>query len=340
MTLNLRKMASLVAIIVALGFISSAVAQKDSKQGKAAKAPKVGQPVIWSDPGAVEKLDFVGGIGGRGNAPKPPFTFIDESMSGSNPKVRVLDANGVKWVAKFGPEVNAETFATRLAWAAGYYVEPDYFLPNGKIEKVGSLTRARKFVRQDGSFTAARFERHHDKGVKKLEDEESWDWMKNPFIGTKELNGLKVIMMLVSNWDNKDVRDVSRGSNTAIYRTKTGLGMEDRYLISDWGGSMGKWGGLITREKWDCNGFHVQTKDFVKGVKGDQVEFGYSGQHTAGFKDGIRVTDVKWVSQYLGRITDDQLRMGLQASGASSQEVACFTQSVRDRINQLLKVAK
>src|SRR5215813_11846172 len=172
MTLNLRKMASLVAIIVALGFISSAAAQKEkaSKEGKAAKAPKVGQPVIWSDPGAVERLDFVGGIGGRANAPKAPFTFLEESMNGSNPKVRVLDANEVRWVAKFGPEVNAETFATRVAWAAGYYVEPDYFLPSGKIEKVGPLTRAKKFIQPDGSFKAARFESHHDKGVKKLED--------------------------------------------------------------------------------------------------------------------------------------------------------------------------
>jgi hypothetical protein len=149
-----------------------------------------------------------------------------------------------------------------------------------------------------------------------------------------------VIMMLVSNWDNKDVRDVSRGSNTAIYQTKTGLGLEDRYLITDWGGSMGKWGGLITREKWDCNGFRGQTMDFVKGVKGDQVEFGYSGQHSGSFKEGIRVGDVKWVAQYLGRITDDQLRVGLQASGASSQEVDCFTKSIHDRINQLVKAGK
>jgi len=339
MILNLRRMGALVAVLLALGFISSATAQKQKEQ-KEPKAPKVGTPVIWSDPGAVENLDFVGGIGGRRNAPKPPFSFVEESMSGTNPKVRITDANGALWMVKFGSEVNAETFATRMAWAAGYYVEPDYYIPSGKIEKVGPLTRAKKFIQQDGSFKAARFERHHDKGVKKLEDEQSWDWMKNPFIGTKELNGLKVIMMLVSNWDNKDVRDVGRGSNTAIYQTKTGLGLEDRYLVTDWGGSMGKWGGLITREKWDCNGFHGQTKDFVKGVKGDQVEFGYSGQHSGSFKEGIRVDDVKWVAHYLGRITDDQLRAGLQASGATSQEVECFTQSVRDRINQLIKVAR
>ena len=340
MILNLRRMGALVAVLLALGFISSATAQKqkEQKEQKEPKAPKVGTPVIWSDPGAVENLDFAGGIGGRMNAPKPPFTFLEESMSGTNPKVRIVDANGTQWTVKFGSEVNAETFATRMAWAAGYYVEPDYFIPSGKIEKLGPLSRAKKFIQPDGSFTAARFEKHHDKGVKKLDDEESWSWMENPFIGTKELNGLKVIMMLVSNWDNKDVRDIKRGSNTAIFRTKTGLGLEDRYVITDWGGSMGKWGGYITREKWDCKGFHGQTKDFVKGVKGDQVEFGYSGQHSDTFKEGIRVSDVQWVTQYLGRIGDNQLRVGLQASGATGEEVECFTKSLRDRINQLKTV--
>src|SRR5262249_16564036 len=116
MTLNLRRMGALVAVIVALGFISSATAQKEkaSKEDKAAKPPKLAKPVIWADPGTVENLDLAGGAGGRSGAPAPPFTFIEESMSGTNPKVRVSDANGVEWTAKFGTEVNAETFSTRI----------------------------------------------------------------------------------------------------------------------------------------------------------------------------------------------------------------------------------
>jgi hypothetical protein len=337
MTLNLRKTAPLVTVIVALSLISSATAQKQKKE----KAPiQPGKPIVWADPGAVERLDFVHGVGGKNGAPKAPFTFIEESLSGSNPKVKVKDANGVEWTAKFGTEVNAETFATRLAWAAGYFVEPAYFVPSGKIESLGALSRAKKSVQPDGSFIDARFERKREKGVKKLEDEQSWNWIENPFVGTKELNGLKVIMMLVSNWDNKDVRDVKRGSNTAIYQTPTEGGLEDRYMITDWGGSMGKWGGYISREKWDGRGFQSQTKDFVKGVQGDEIEFGYSGQHSSTFKGGIRVSDVQWLMQYLGRITDDQLRAGLQASGATPEEVGTFTQSLRDRINQLKNVAK
>lgn len=300
-----------------------------------------GKPIIWRSPGVVEKLDLVGGSTGRAKAPRPPFTFVEESLSGTNPKVRVSDANGVKWTAKFGAEVNSETFATRLVWAVGYFVEPAYFVASGKIENGGQpikLTRAKDFVKSDGSFVDARFEMQKEKGVKKLEEEQSWGWTDNRFAGSKELNGLKVMVMLVSNWDNKDVRDFKRGSNTAIFQHPTKVGVEDRYLVTDWGGSMGKWGGVLSREKWDCKGFKGQTKDFVKGVKGEFVQFGYTGQHSDSFKNDIRVSDVKWLLQYLGRVTDDQLRAGLQASGASPDEIECFTQSLRDRINQLKTV--
>ncbi len=325
---------SLIGLALSLLSVNSQAIQKQSESLPA------GKPVIWQNPGSVETLDLVGGSTGRAKAPKPPFTFVEESLSGSNPKIRVSDANGVRWTAKFGTEVNAETFATRLVWAVGYFVEPAYFVPSGKIVGVGKLTRAKDFVKSDGSFTDARFEMQKEKNVKKLEEEESWGWIQNPFVGSKELNGLKVMLMLTSNWDNKDVRDAKRGSNTAIFRTPVGSRVEDRYLVTDWGGSMGKWGGYLSREKWDCKGFNSQSKDFVKGVKGEMVQFGYSGQHTDDFKNAIRVSDVQWLMQYLGRITDAQLQSGLKASGATPDEAACFTTALRDRINQLKLVAR
>ncbi len=330
-----RSMIVSVLLIAVIAFASSTSHAVQKKK----KASQVSATLIWSDPGEVENLDLIGGSGGRNGEPKPPFTFIEESLSGSNPKVRVSDANGVKWTVKFGSEVNAETFATRVAWAAGYFVEPSYFIPIGRVEKLGNLTRAQKYFKADGSFTYARFEARHGKGVKKLDGDQSWSWIQNPFVNEVEFKGLKVIMMLTSNFDNKDVRDVKRGSNTAIFQVPTEGGLENRYMVSDWGGSMGKWGGFIGREKWDCKGFHSQTKDFIKGVKGDLVEFGYSGQHTESFKNDIRVSDVKWLLQYLGRITDDQFREGLRASGATPDEVECFTRSMRERISQMKRIA-
>ena len=141
-------------------------------------------------------------------------------------------------------------------------------------------------------------------------------------------------MMLVSNWDSKDQRDANRGSNTMIL--KNSGANEDWYVVDDWGGSMGKWGGVRSREKWDCDGYAKQTADFIKKVEEDgEVEFGYSGQQTDSIKDDIKVTDVQWVMTYLGRLTDSQIRAGLKASGATDAEVNCFTPAIRQRLTML-----
>lgn len=290
-------------------------------------------PIIWKQPNRVRELDFVGGPGGRANAPKPPFKFLEENTGGSNPKVDIQDATGRKWAVKWGSEVNSEVFASRIAWAAGYFVEPAYFIASGKIVGVdpSSLNRAKKYIGTDGSFTDARFELRDKSISKKYKDEESWAWNNNPFVGTKELAGLKIVLMLVSNWDSKDVRDAGRGSNTAVYV----VGDEAQYLFTDWGGSMGKWGGVFSREKWDAKGFASQSKDFIKGVKNGYVEWGYKGQRTDDVTSNITVADVQWITHFLGRITDDQLRDGLRASGASQEEITIFTRAIRDRITQL-----
>lgn len=335
-TLRLRLL--LLSAILALCALPVAAQGLPSATGTAPKAPPkpkaTPKPIIWMDPGEVEKLDLVGGIAGRDKAPKPPLTFIEENLKGTNPKIKVKDSTGVEWGMKWGSEVNSETFATRLLWAVGYFVEPAYFVPSGVVEGVTGLTRAKSYVKPDGSFTNARFERQRDKGVKKLDEDQSWSWVDNPFVGSKELAGLRIMVMLASNWDNKDLRDVKRGSNTAIFQSKD----EARYLVTDWGGSMGKWGNFLSREKWDCRGYQSQTKNFVKRSRNGIVEFGYTGQHTSDFAKDIKVSDVQWLMQYLGRITDEQIREALEASGATADEQTCFTAAIRERINQLQAV--
>lgn len=330
------------SVIVATVSLAPAFATFSPALNVAIQRRDTGKPrietVIWQDPGAVEKLDFVLGAGSQKKLPTPPYTFIEESFGGSNPKIKVRDANDILWHVKWGSEVNAEVFASRIGWAAGYFVDPAYFVPDGKIEAVRDLKRAKKYVRPDGSFTDARFERHRNKGATVLENEKGWRWDQNPLVGTPELNGLKIVMMLTSNWDNKDVRDISRGSNTAILEYHDDGRTERRYMVTDWGGSMGKWGGVMGREKWDAKGYERQTPDFIKGVAHGFVEFGYSGQHTGTFKEGITVNDVKWLLRYVGRITDKQIRDGLKASGANSDEVERFTRAIRDRIEQMRKL--
>jgi hypothetical protein len=294
---------------------------------------------LWRDPGAVETRDLTHGPGGAALAPKAPFQFVEEHLSGSQPCVSVRDGNGRRWRVKWGHEVPCETFAVRLAWACGYFAEVTHRIASGTIDGLGPLSRAAGFVDDNGAFVDARFELD-DPDVLKLFEEHSWSWTSNPFVGTPQLAGLKVLLMLISNWDNKDQRDVGRGSNTAIFVVRDGhWRREARYLIVDWGGSMGKWGGtVVTRGRWDAAGFAAQTPQFVTGVNGEYVEFGYTGQRTADARGSITIADVRWLCQFLGRITDAQLRAALRASGATADEEASFAASLRARIDQLRAV--
>jgi hypothetical protein len=115
------------------------------------------QVSLWHDPGDVGRLDFRGGYGGRGREPRPPFRFVEEHATGSNPCLSVHDARDLRWRVKWGDEVKSETFATRLAWAAGYHVEAAYYVAEGHIHGAENLGRARACVAEDFSFRDARF---------------------------------------------------------------------------------------------------------------------------------------------------------------------------------------
>ena len=297
-------------------------------------AIREGRYALWHDPGDVPNLDLRYGIGGAELAPKPPFTFRDEDMSGSTPKVKVKDANGRDWVVKFGPEAYSDTFGTRLAWAMGYYVEPSYLVADGVIEGARNLQRAGKEIDRDGHFQGGRFQLRsaQPKYLKTV----TWSWDDNPFTGTPELNGLKILMMLVSNWDNKDARDAeSRGTNTAIYQNGDLL----YYFVDDWGGAMGRWGKYFTRSKWNAASFARQSDDFVS-FKNGELHWGYVGQHSDLLTKGVQPGDIRWLLQYLGRLSDGQLRAALDASGASAEEAELYVKGLRMRVDALKRVVE
>lgn len=290
--------------------------------------------VLWRDPGDVASLDLVRGPGAAGS-PVPPFRFIEEHFTGSQACVSVRDGQGRRWRVKWGDEVRSETFAVRFVWACGYFAETTYFLPEGTIEGATNLQRASTCIDEDCRFTDARFELE-DPSVIKLFEEHSWAWNDNPFLGSRELHGLKVLTMLLSNWDTKDRRDVARGSNTAIFEHSVQGGREARYLITDWGASMGSWGAnILTRGRWDAAAFEAQTPQFVTGVEDSRVLFGYAGQRTDDVAAGISLDDVSWLLRSLSRLTDRQIDAALDASGASDDERERFRNALRARIRQL-----
>jgi hypothetical protein len=293
---------------------------------------------IWRDPIKEGRVDLRHGPGGPHGAPKPPFTFVKEHLVGSQPCVAVRDARGRLWRIKWGQEVRPESFAVRFAWACGYFAEVTHFVPEGTIEGVTGLTRARDCIDGDCRFRDARFELE-DPRVRMLFDEHSWAWDDNPFLGSPELTGLKLVVMLLSNWDTKDRRDVARGSNTAIFEHPIApWRSEARYLITDWGATMGKWGtNIVSRGRWDPDGFETQTAQFVTGVDGPVIRFAYQGQRTADVANDVPVDHVRWFCRYASRITEGQLLDGLRASGATEEEAQRFARALLGRVAQLVR---
>jgi hypothetical protein len=292
---------------------------------------------IWRDPGPITAETMRFGPGGREGAPRPPFTFVEEHLAGSQPCVAIRDGNQRLWRVKWGHEVRPESFAVRIAHALGFFAEVTHYVDDGVIDGAAGLTRAKDCVDTDCRFHEARFELE-DRDVRMHFNEHSWSWNDNPFVGTPHLSGLKLLVMLVSNWDTKDRRDVARGSNTAIFEHRVSRwSREARYLITDWGGAMGKWGtNVVSRGRWDPEGFEAQTPQFVTGVRDDSiVTFGYVGQRTADVAYDIPVDHVRWFYQYASRLTEPQLREGLLASGANDDEATRFARAILDRIAQL-----
>lgn len=299
-----------------------------------ARTPK--PVVIWHETIDVNQLNLIYGAGGKEDAPSPnaKYTFRKEDESGSNPKFDVQDDKGIRWRVKLGPEPRAETAATRLLFAAGYFVDEDYYVEDLRVEGLPKLHRGQSFVSEDGIVHGARLERRM-KEVKKLGN---WEWMKNPFVGSKELNGLRVMMALVNNWDLKT-------ENNAIYQ----LDDQTEYAVSDVGATFGKTGNPSVRSKSKLKDY--EDSKFIEKTKGDHVDFvlhsrplfiaavNIPNYHERSAMEGITKdipgADAKWLGQRLAQLTEEQIRDCFRAGGYSQEEVEGYARVVKNRIAEL-----
>jgi hypothetical protein len=330
-----RRISKPILILFFLGISIPAGAQKHEKQ-KAKKNAADLPAVIWRDPGDISALNLVYGAGGSEHAPNPngTYTFDKEDMNGTSPKFDVKDGQGVKWRVKLGQEPQAETAATRLLWAAGYFVDEDYYLAEVKVQGLPKLRRGQNFVSEGGVVHRVRLERK-DKEIKKIGN---WDWFKNPFTGTKELNALRVMMSLLNNWDLKDI-------NNSVYVVDG----ERRYVVSDVGATFGKTGSSISRSKSDLKGY--EESKFVEKETPAEVDF---AMHSRPFlltavdvpnyhkrtemenvTKHIPREDAKWLGHLLGQLSDEQIRDCFRAAGYTPDEVEGYSKEVQARIAAL-----
>ena len=335
------------AFLIAL-LCSGASAGAVKKKDKAVKAPEETTrnvlTVLWRQPNDVSTRNLYFGPGGKRDQPQGPFTFIKEDLDGSNPKFTVRDRDGVKWKVKLGAEAKPESVATRLVWAVGYFANEDYFLPTLRVTGMPAhLQRkhADRFIEPDRSMRNVRLKREP-------EDEKkvgTWRWRDDPFSGTRELNGLRVMMALINNWDLKDL-------NNGIYDEKRrGLPDERIYMVSDLGGSFGTAWLDRTRIKSKGNLNWYSRTRFIKKIHENSVDFEdprrpalvvLVNPHEFFSRLGLRWigrnvprADAKWMGGLLAELSDAQIRDAFRAAGYSPQEVDGFSSVVESRIAEL-----
>ena len=305
-------------VIIALGLSQTAFAvQKKSK--KAPKPMPAGTPVMWREPADIAALDLYHGTGGEVGKPDlSRVTLIEKVKGGFSEKYRVKDAAGREWVAKVSREAQSETAAVRLLWAVGYVTEINYLAPSVTIAGTPK-----------GTYENVRFEAR-SKDVKRLDP---WLWDKNHFSGKRELQGLKVMMLLLNNWDIKD-------DNNGILHVVTPDGQSElHYIVSDLGATFGKIGsGPLWALKRSRNnpGDYAESK-FVDHVHKDRVFFHYGGKKQDTFED-ISVGDVQWIAGLLSRLSDQQISDAFRAANYNTEEIGLLTAAVRSRINELVNL--
>jgi hypothetical protein len=275
-----------------------------------------GAPKLWTAPNNISSRDLFLGPGGE--AMKPDLrqvTYLGKHKGGTSTKYRVRDASGREWIAKLGEEAQAETAAVRLVWAAGYPTEINYLIP--RLNIVGK-----------GVFRNVRLEARPDT-VKRLDE---WSWTRNPFVGTREFQGLKVMMALINNWDLKDI-------NNKIFAERNQRTDKENlnYAISDLGATFGKSGGFspfwrFTRSRNKPNDF-AKSK-FIKEIKHNRVYFAFNKKNSRIFEN-VSVADARWVGDVMSGLSREQITDAFRAANYNEREIALLTDTVRRRIIEL-----
>jgi hypothetical protein len=334
---------ALIVTVSLILFSSSALAQKKTKE-----QAKSGVPIIWRDPGDISKRNLTYGTGSAELAPVAPFTFVKEETSGESPKFSITDARGVTWVVKVGPEAQAETVATRLMWAVGYFADEAYYYDRAEIKNLPKLSRGQNFVENGSVIRGARFEPKRKQMTRGAE----WEWETNPFTGSRELDGLKVLMVLLGNYDT------SVRNNRIVYARNSASGvMEARYTATDVGATFGKVGGLGgKRSKNTLEDF--RSSQFVIGTENGMVKFDYNttpskmGMFASVFNPSyrksqaakeramknIKIENARWIGSLLSQLSDEQLRDAFRAANYDHQTMDGFISALRDRIQQLTQL--
>jgi len=259
--------------------------------------------------------DLFHGVGGKSLAPDPKATYsvIEIKRAGFSRGYTVIGPGKREWSAKFPPEANTEITASRIMWGIGYHQPPIYLLREWTAGKATS----------PNPQLPARF-REKDPDLNGLDAGDPWSYYQNPFVGTRQLNGLLALQAMLGNSDLKDAQNV-------VYKLDKELeGATRWYVARDLGQTFGRTG-VLEAPRGDIEVF--EATPYIRGVENGKVRFDYRGRHKALF-DNITPADVRWVCERLNGLTDQQWKDAFRAGGFDDPEAARFIRRMKQKISE------
>jgi len=309
-----ERFGKIAVLLLILLCVVSATAQK--KKSKHKNTQPAGNAVLW-EPVDIGRQNLYVGPGGEEMRPDlSKITFIEEDKKGHNKKYRIKDASGREWVAKLGNEAQPETAAVRLLYGLGYKTEINYLVPSITIPTKGTFTNVRLEARPDN--------------VKRLD---IWKWRQNPFVGTNQLQALKIMMVFMTNYDLLDMQN-------KVLHVKGHNGGELEYIISDLGSTFGRLGNnnlpIIYRFGRKANSPRAWSRaGFIKGVKNGKLRMAYTGGKSRGIMKDITVGQGRWLYDLLSQLDDRQIADAFRAANYSPADVDILTKAAKRRITEL-----
>lgn len=305
------------SVILSLTLFVSAQDKDEKERGMVEKSGKV---VMWEKVN-IKSRNLYYGAGGKGMMPNlSQITFIKEETGGHNKKYRIKDGSGKIWVAKLGREAQPETAAVRLLYGLGYKTEINYLIPKLTIPGKGTFENVRLEARPEN--------------VDRLYE---WEWMDNPFVDKKELQGLKILMVFFTNWDVLNLQN-------KVLEVNGKNGKEYHFVVSDLGATFGKLGNnnfpIIYRLGRSTNNPDAyKNTDLVREVENNEVELSYKGKNREIFKN-ITVEDAKWLYKLLSQLSEKQINDAFRAANYSKSDVKIYSETVKRKISELKNIQK
>ena len=177
----------------------------------------------------------------------------------------------------------------------------------------------------------------------------NWSWRDNPFAGTREMYGLRVMMAVINNWDLKDennaIRDYKKGDENGDTR---------EYEVSDLGASFGTTGRELSHTKSKGNLESYARSTFIAKERQNSVDFDVPSRpslivafNTPEYVERNRMRWIgetiprehaRWIGDLLGQLSPDQIRDGFRAAGYEGEELNGFVVEFQKRIEALKRL--